>query len=357
MSTPAQRLLAREADWGRAPSAHNSQPWALRAVGADRLMLGWDPSRSLPLGDPTGRDLLLSLGCVVEALAVVAADLGLGLDVRWEVDRAAHHAATLVVRKRTGDRGGAVARLGAAAALEALRHRRTARGVMAVIPTEAEVADLAESVGVGLQVLPGAWVDEHLLTADRWSLEGPAAEELADWLRLDPTAPRYGQDGLSDVALGLNGLEARVLRAALRPGVRPRLARVGLTGVLARFSTTRPVGPVVAFRGVAAGGTSAEGGPSGCVAAADDADVAEAGRLLLRTWLVADRAGWSVHPLSQLLDCPQTAAAMPEVLPGAGGSLPLAVFRIGRPRRRPPASARLGGAGGPYDRDHGGDPA
>lgn len=74
--TPAQQLLARAADWGRAPSAHNTQPWEVTATGPDTLHLGWHADRVLEVGDPTRRDLFLSLGCVTEAIAIVAADLG-----------------------------------------------------------------------------------------------------------------------------------------------------------------------------------------------------------------------------------------------------------------------------------------
>ncbi|RQX56745.1 nitroreductase, partial [Micromonospora chalcea] len=67
----------------RAPSAHNTQPWRLR-YERWAITVGWDPADTLPAGDPTGRDLRLSLGAFVETCLIVAADAGLRLD--WAAD-------------------------------------------------------------------------------------------------------------------------------------------------------------------------------------------------------------------------------------------------------------------------------
>lgn len=314
---PAAQLMARRADWQRAPSAHNTQPWTVTVTGDARLAIGWEAARALPLGDPTGRDLMLSLGCVAEALAVVAADLGFAAHVDWAVDRAACRAGTVVL---TG--ADQSADLLSGELLMALRERRTARGQHVQHPSADEVEALAGTAGVDAVVLPGALVDELLPVADRWSMEGPAADELAQWLRLDRADPRYVQDGLSDRALELSRPEAVGLRWAMHPRIAPWLRRTGAMRVLARQATVRPVGTVVALTDPAD---------------LSDEELAELGRRLLRLWLVADRSGWSAHPLSQLLDCPQTQVA----LGGALGAVPYAVFRLGRPASRPVRSARL----------------
>ena len=314
---PAAQLMARRADWQRAPSAHNTQPWTVTVTGDARLAIGWEAARALPLGDPTGRDLMLSLGCVAEALAVVAADLGFAAHVDWAVDRAACRAGTVVL---TG--ADQSADLLSDELLMALRERRTARGQHVQHPSADEVQALAGTAGVDAVVPPGALVEELLPVADRWSMEGPAADELAQWLRLDRADPRYVQDGLSDRALELSRPEAAGLRWAMHPRIAPWLRRTGAMRVLARQATVRPVGTVVALTDPAD---------------LSDEELAELGRRLLRLWLVADRSGWSAHPLSQLLDCLQTQVA----LDGALGAVPYAVFRLGRPASRPVRSARL----------------
>jgi len=54
-----------------APSTHNSQPWRFH-VEDHRIDLLVDESRRLPVADPDGRELYLSLGCALENLLVAA---------------------------------------------------------------------------------------------------------------------------------------------------------------------------------------------------------------------------------------------------------------------------------------------
>jgi hypothetical protein len=61
LAVTAGALRALEPDFWRAPSAHNTQPWVLRYHDTS-AEIGWDPACTLPAGDPTGRDLRLSLG-------------------------------------------------------------------------------------------------------------------------------------------------------------------------------------------------------------------------------------------------------------------------------------------------------
>src|ERR1700730_8197219 len=57
-------------------------------------------------------------------------------------------------------------------------------------------------------------------------------------------------------------------------------------------------------------------------------ELVEPGRLLLRLWLAATRAGFSAHPVSALLDCPGTVAPALRVF-GAEAEVPAALFRLG----------------------------
>ena len=80
------RELRRLEPWFyRAPSAHNAQPWVLD-YDPERIELGFDPRRHLEAGDPSRRDLFLSLGAFVEAVLVAAAAEGIPLDFAADVD-------------------------------------------------------------------------------------------------------------------------------------------------------------------------------------------------------------------------------------------------------------------------------
>ena len=49
---------------GRAPSVHNTQPWAFR-VAPDVIELHSDPARRLPVADPDDRELRLACGAAL----------------------------------------------------------------------------------------------------------------------------------------------------------------------------------------------------------------------------------------------------------------------------------------------------
>jgi hypothetical protein len=146
--------------------------------------------------------------------------------------------------------------------------------------------------------------------------------ELRDWLRLHPRHPRYALDGLTDRALALPRVQARLFGAALR--CYPLTRRLGLPALLAAADRhlLRDDGSVLVL-------TTTPG-----------EDRVTAGRRLLRTWLTLSRQGLAVHPLSQFVDCPATAARLGERT-GTDDGRPLAVFRVGRPLGAPVRSARI----------------
>jgi hypothetical protein len=59
----------------RAPSVHNTQPWAWRSTD-DGLDLYADPSRALGVSDPDGRNLVISCGAALHHAEVVAGAMG-----------------------------------------------------------------------------------------------------------------------------------------------------------------------------------------------------------------------------------------------------------------------------------------
>lgn len=318
----AMRALA--ARCGRAPSAHNTQPWQLRYEDAG-VGVYWDPARALPVSDPTGRDLFLGLGAYLETCLVVAAGTGLGADVVVDVDRAARRVAWLVpaaepyTTRFTPDDVAA---------------RRSARGPYAagLLPDDVleDVGALVEDAG-GVRHLPARALAPLLARADRWMFAAPeVTAELREWLRLRPSHPRYAQDGLTGQALGLSRAEAAGLDMLLRPRVYGTFRRAGLPAALAASS-----------RGLLRGEGSALVlvGPAG----AGPADLVALGRAMMRCWLALGVRGLATHPLSQILDCPATSAELAALLDLAAHERAVAVFRTGRPLTEPPRSARRGG--------------
>jgi hypothetical protein len=58
-----------------APSVHNTQPWSF-AVSGDEISLRADPDRRLRIGDPTGREMLISCGAALFNVRLALRALG-----------------------------------------------------------------------------------------------------------------------------------------------------------------------------------------------------------------------------------------------------------------------------------------
>ncbi|MEU0937164.1 hypothetical protein [Embleya sp. NPDC005971] len=319
MSTQLAELL-RSA--GRAPSAHNTQPWTVTPSGALGYALSWDAERELPVGDPTRRDLFLALGAFAEAFLIASAALEVPLRVEWGAAPEQGEVARFVRADECYP-----TLFGAAD----LAGRRSARGAYA--PGTLPDSLLAEATAA-FAGSAGLWRgDTRALAplsdeADRRLFADPAlVAELRDWLRLRPVPAGRPQprDGLTGRALALSRFEERALHAVLRPAVYRVLRRVGLARGLAAASRglLRYDGSVLVV--------TAPGGVVGPV------ELLEAGRGLLRCWLTLARHGYATHPLSQVIDCARTAGE----LAGMVEAVPLAVFRVGRPVVEPVRSARL----------------
>lgn len=346
----------------RAPSAHNTQPWSPRLVrGAVEVSVV--PSRTLPAGDPTFRDLVLSLGAWVESFAIGAAALGRRVVV--EPLPALEHLDELPV---TGpaDPAAPVLRITAPSAStrakpystpftpDDVRRRRVHRG--------------------RLRGRPGAFDDLSALALPRWlslrrlddramgqlsrlgiaftASRRTVADELLHWLRLSPAHPQYHRDGMTDAMLAMPAALARLSapatrRAALRDPI------VAVAGVIGRTAESlgrdAPLPPYA--RSLAASPPDA---PEHLVLVADtraagvdetislteamdsriglpERNVLEAGRVLQRLWLHARVQGMAVSPHSELIDSPAAHGILRRRLSLGRADIALSVFSTGEP--------------------------
>ena len=315
------RELRRLEPWFfRAPSAHNTQPWVL-AYEPEQIELRFDPRRHLEAGDPTRRDLLLSLGAFVEAVLVTASAEGIALEFTPAIDLESARVGVLSegahpyeTRFRPVD----------------LERRRTSRLAYASGRlSEGELAAVRSQLRSGEQLheLGARDVVELFTTADRWMYETPpVVDELRSWLRLTKHDPRYELDGLTYECLALSRLEAHALGLLLRPRVYRFVPMLGLHRLFTASakSVLELDGSVLVLAG----------------AADTPGELVLSGRSLLRIWLELSSAGCYTHPLSQIIDCPSTAQELTQRLALEPGSRLLSVFRAGR-SDMPPASHRL----------------
>jgi hypothetical protein len=337
-----------------APSAHNTQPWQFTVLLDGRVQVGWKPARTLPIGDPTSRDLFLALGAAIESARLRALSEGerlrfepapddLDSVVGWLIPGEAD---VFPLLERTGVREVTLAR--------ALNRRQTARGPHLPVPIPRDVREAlvlqAHCYGRNLTIVTGQALIQRLAKLAGQATAALFADdavhtELWRWLRLDPTDPAYQRDGLTADCLELAGPTRWLARQTMPPDRMRRLVRLGLHHLLAA-DTER-----VARRSSAI-----------CLLTTSTparADLVETGRVLQRLWLLAATHDLTTHPLSALLDCAETigpavaactgganpaptgpvgAGFAPPVLAAPATGLPAAIFRLGytRPAARSP---------------------
>ena len=303
----------------RAPSAHNTQPWRLY-YGGDSVKLGYDPSRSLPMSDPTHRDLFLSLGAFVETVLIVCTDAEMPVIFNPAIDMQQHtvgefiEASELYPTKFT---------------LVHVQKRQTSRHQY----QSADVAPIVQSLeadlpaGIRLHLLQPADVLYLYIESDKYMYrQSGISEELYQWLRLDKKDARYYHDGLNADCLVLSPLEARLLNFVLHSKRLWLLRNTPLLQILLHFSADilRDSSRVLAL--------------SSHYETFED--ILNLGRALQRLWLQLAQADYYTHPLSQIIDCPQTNRRLAEQVGLQQGEQVFSIFRFGQ-SDTPPRSPRL----------------
>jgi hypothetical protein len=315
----------------RAPSAHNTQPWIVRAAPG-RIAVLADPARWLRHGDPTRRDLRLSLGAFVEALRIALAASGVRAEPEPPATGAAEAAeAADQASLRLAPGGPAAPADREAAAL--LRRRQSSR--LRYAPREPEAAALealaraARAAGLELHLAGRAAPERRDLdgwyyaaTREGW-LDPRAVAELRAWLRIDPEGALRPEDGLSSHCLGLGWAETAALAALVRPG-------------LWRAAGAAYLAPLLAGRLARADTRLFEEAPFAGVLVAPTAAGA-CGPALLRCWLEATRLGLALVPASALLD--RRGWELGRRLGVAPARL-VAAFRLGRSAPAPRSGRR-----------------
>ncbi|KQO09941.1 hypothetical protein ASF06_06765 [Agreia sp. Leaf244] len=359
----------------RSPSPHNTQPWSPRVVDGG-IEVAIVPSRTLPAGDPTFRDVIMSLGAWIESVSIGAAEAGYAIDV--EVLPALSQLDSLPVRgpadadrpvfrvtptPTSPDAASSMAGASTPGSFtpDDVRERRVYRGALVGRPDVFSNLD-------SLQLPP--WLSVRSLddramrqlstlgiafTASRATI----ANELLHWLRLDPRHPRYGLDGMTDEMLVMPRPLARIAAPFTRTA-RLRDPVVALAGPVARFleglgrdaplPTGVPDEPGAPTHHVLVANSRAAGiDDILSITEAMDSRIGvtephalEAGRVLQRLWLHAHRQGVAISPHSELIDSPAAHGALRKRLGLSRSDVALSVFSAGVAQaRQVPRSPRL----------------
>lgn len=332
---------------GWAPSAHNTQPWlpqvASLSGSSASLTVRVDPERTLPVTDPHAMDLGLSLGCWVEAANIALGAAGARIEDVQVLGEG--HGIWLELEVAEVGAGAHETDSGAGFEPAEVLDRQVDRGKLVPRTDRLEEA-LAQFAQTNFAYTSGPIASAQIPEAT-WSAASryaqaaalsprEALDETLEWLRLDDTDPRYYQDGLTAETLRIPRAVARTGARLVKAGSDTLLNAVSRTGVwstmLPTFASRKaPDRVVLALHRDHASQVSAE-------------EWVQAGRDLLRLWLILARHGLRVAVESQLKDTPLSAAMLCDVLRRTdphGSFVPFAVFSVGESTSEVPKSHRL----------------
>lgn len=292
----------------RAPSAHNAQPWRLAVRPGGRYELHYNHLDYLPY-DPDDRDAYLAIGAFLETAALAAQRHNLDMSVEPSFQRRGSDLLVGSLRLRPLPPGGTADPLAGPAA-----DRRTNRHAYDRTPLPDALR--AQLTDLGCVLAPPRAMARLVARASTLSWKDPRfVTDLGRWTSADPAAPA----GMTPAGLPLTRFEWAMLRLAIRAGRLPAPLALAYAGrdirLLARAQAVAVLG----------------------AADLSPATVVDAGRRLLRCWVTITAAGFACHPISIAVDRPETA---PGVAAVTGLPVPVAVFRIGHPRRPAPVSNR-----------------
>lgn len=308
LSRDEQLALAAEAS--RAPSVHNIQPARWRFVDQGVVLLRAN-DRALPVADPSGHDVAVSLGAAFEGMAIALSRRGLSLGAPT-VSSAIAEGCTAVVEASV-DAGGSLDPLA-----KHVFARRAYRGKFEAATSE----DIAR-----LRTLERS--DARIIGQDRlatlakrhddatWRFESQNAyhRELWRWLRLSRSHPDYHRDGLTADCLALSAPERWLGNYFMAPARFSRLAKLGVARALvSEAGQVRSAAGAIVF------------------CPQRTATPFDVGRRFYRLWLEVTAAGLHMVPMSASADDEATRAVIANELALPADRRIANVMRVGRVR-------------------------
>lgn len=207
-ASPTERLRLLAAYGVLAPSPHNCQPWIFE-IEDDQLRLGIDHMRTLPVSDPTGRQMPLAIGCVVGTLESAAKAVGAQLEIDWtedspwlcavrigESDQEADDSYRRAILNRHSDRRPYLSELGEID-LDSIALASTPGSWIQVLQDRREIAVFADAVAEATMA---------------FGADQAFRRELAGWLRPNETAD---PDGMPGTVMGFKPLQTIVMKKIL----------------------------------------------------------------------------------------------------------------------------------------------
>ena len=289
----------------RAPSAHNAQPWLIRPLDDNRTYeLHYDQNETLP-EDRDSKDAYLTMGALVETMALQAPNHGFDVAVTPQLTRDGQD---LFIAKV------AITGLTEDSPFDILSNwvdkRVTNRNRYQKDPLPAALEHDLE--GLGNVLVDPELLKDVVLEASIKSWANPRyLRDLETWFRNDEAA----EDGITPRPFNISKADVLALRFAFwRGSLKSKM--------MGQFYSSRDVG------------TFTSGPKAAVLTAAEMTPPAlfDAGRRLLRSWVTITAADYSYQPFSVAVDEESAAAKVGEI---TGVEFPVALYRIGRAAKPP----------------------
>jgi len=185
----------------KAPSSHNSQPWAFKKT-SDSIIIRPDFSRQLPIVDPDNHALYISLGCALENLLIASRQFG--YDSRPEISNGKNG---VVLTVKLGEVNGARK----PELFMFIYNRQVTKTAYASAPLSdlvlSELQSLPMDAGVQLRMIKKGPESESLLPlvleASTLQFKNNAfVDELVHWIRFNEKESMKSGDGISNASMG-----------------------------------------------------------------------------------------------------------------------------------------------------------
>jgi hypothetical protein len=327
----AGKVWAAAAAYARwAPSPHNIQPWRLHLRSATECDVLCDPTRMLPVLDPTSAFTTIGMTMFVEYLGLAFAPLGWQMHATYVDAPLDPHAAAPTLFAQLVITPGAASPEPVSMDRELILRRQTSRLPYHGAPIETvvmeELAAVSAQHGQALHWSTDEAFVEWTIEINRRTMfrdlnDDAGRTELRKWIRPGDDDARVTQDGLSAHCLRFPGWLLRAFFDDHRKWSRGWRARTCGNMLVRGMRGTRTV--------------AWWSGPF-----ATPADWRSAGRALGAQWLVLTRHGIGVHPFGSVITNPEAHAELVTKLARTPQDAPLWLLaRLGH-SDTPPRSLR-----------------
>jgi hypothetical protein len=201
-----------------AASSHNTQPWKVKVIGNDSLVIYPDVSRKLPVIDSTSRELFISLGAFIENMEIAANNFGYKATFNICKPDTANTDNTYVTvslqKQMTHNTFNT----------NHIEQRRVLRGDFDTEPiAKADIAQLISEAPDNIRYIPatsadGTFIGQKTIEAYAQQAYNPKAQaEMAKWLRFSNKDAKSQNDGLTTSGMEIRGIAAWVVRSFFKP--------------------------------------------------------------------------------------------------------------------------------------------